>query len=226
MYFSQPEYFLFGTSRESFPGWIWYCQFVPLSTLGCHRPWVKKANEKWPYVSNQGDNIKSGRIMFKSSTKSISCSTKRRKSRWGQVLLDIFNTIVIQNYKSDGGIWGDWEAPISRKSGSENGRYQPRPCCWLKLLAGSGSYVLTHKVQNNIHNMEFQSRENDKIVTSNRDPLVIVKNIRTCEMTNHVLFYQRRFNRDGYSLNNKDSYSIYEKIVRNMNWQPCPALGA
>ena len=88
------------------------------------------------------------------------------------------------------------------------------PVVGLRCSRGSGSYVLTHKVRNSINKMEFRSRESERIVSSNRDPLVIVKDIGYRQPTYHVLFCKLNYGRDGCSLNNKDSYSIYENCPK------------
>ena len=88
------------------------------------------------------------------------------------------------------------------------------PVMGLNCSGGSGSYLLTHKVQNSINKMEFQSRESDKIVISNRDPLVIVKDGRTRKTSYHVLFCRLSSYTDKCSLYNNNSYTIYENCPK------------
>ena len=87
------------------------------------------------------------------------------------------------------------------------------PVIDLNCSGDSGSYVLTPKIRNSIYKMEFQSRESDRIIISNRDPLATVRDMRTRKTIYHVLFCRLSSGRDGCSLDSS-RYSIYESCPK------------
>ena len=88
------------------------------------------------------------------------------------------------------------------------------PAVGLNCSGGSGSYLLTHKVQNGINKMEFQSPESDRRVISNRDPMVVVKDVRTLKTTYHALFCRLGSYTDKCSVYSNHSYTIYENCPK------------
>ena len=74
------------------------------------------------------------------------------------------------------------------------------PVVGLNCSRGSGSYVLTHKVQNNIHNMEVV-----KMIELSLLIEIHWLSLKTLELVKRLITYyfcQLRFNRDDCSLNN------------------------
>ena len=88
------------------------------------------------------------------------------------------------------------------------------PVMGLSCSGDSGSYVLTHSMRNSVLEMEFQSRESDRIVFSNGDPLVTIKDMKNRKITHHVLFCRISLGKNGCSLTNNHLYSTYENCPK------------
>ena len=88
------------------------------------------------------------------------------------------------------------------------------PVLGLNCSEDSGTYVLTHKIRNSVLETEFQSRESDRIVFSNGDPLVTIKDKKNRKMTHHVLFCRSSLGRDECRLASKYSYANYENCPK------------
>ena len=88
------------------------------------------------------------------------------------------------------------------------------PVVGINCSGGTDSYIVTHKVKSTIPKILFRSRVSDRLVISNQDPMVAIKDVLNQKTTYHALFCKLRSGKDGCGLNGTRRYSIYENCPK------------
>ena len=94
----------------------------------------------------------------------------------------------------------------------------------------SSSYRLTNNVRSTIHKMEFLSRKGGRLVVSNRDPMVAIKEVKNKRITYHALYCKLNLDRQGCGIKRNMSHLLYENCPKYelkqlpLNWKESMTL--
>ena len=84
------------------------------------------------------------------------------------------------------------------------------PGLGLQCSRNVGYDQLTHRISINNYTMKFRSTKAGRPFISDRDPLIVVKDVAKQGISYHAIFCRRNTRKNGCSLNINDSYSAYE----------------